>query len=114
MLDQSHRVSESVISHERRDIVVRLLVTIPRVEPDIPRDRMPTNKGLLILEAGDNCGEDVASVANVAGYGCGLEDEDSSGPEILAHLEGRALLDLRCGTGEGSRGPIRVWYLLNP
>ena len=72
------------------------------------------NKGLLILEAGDNCGKDVASAADVAGDGCGLEDEDSPGPEVRARLEGRALLDLRCGTGEGARGPIRVWYLLNP
>ena len=72
------------------------------------------NKGLLILEAGENYGEDVASAADVTGDDCGLEDEDSPGFKVRARLEGRALLDLRCGTGEGARGPIRVWYLLNP
>ena len=29
----------------------------------------PTNNGLLILEAGDNCGDDVASAADVDGDG---------------------------------------------
>ena len=68
----------------------------------------------MILKAGDNCGDEVASAADVEGDGCGLEDEDSPGPEVRARLEGRALLDLLCGTGEWARGPIRVWYLLNP
>ena len=114
MLDQSHRVSESVISHERRDIIVLLLVKILECSLTFPGIGCPTNKGLLILEAGDNCGEDVASTTDVAGDGCGLEDDDSPGPEVRSRLEGRALLDLRCGTGEGAHGPIRVWYLLNP
>ena len=82
------------------------------VEPYIPRIGCPTNKGLLILEAGDNCGDEVASTTD--GDGSGLEDKDSPGPEVRARLEGRALLDLLCGTDEGARGPILVWYLLNP
>ena len=40
----------------------------------------------------------------------GLDEDDSPGPDVWARLEGRALLDLRCGTGDGARGPIRVWY----
>ena len=36
----------------------------------------PTNMGLLILEAGDSCGEDVASAADATGDGGGLEDDD--------------------------------------
>ena len=74
----------------------------------------PTNNGLLILEAGDNCGEDVVSAANVAGDGWGLDEDDSPGPDVRARLEGRALLDLRCGTGDGAQGPILVWYSRNP
>ena len=70
------------------------------------------NKGLLILEADDNWGDEVASAA--VGDGSGLDDDESPCPEVRAYLEGRALLDLLCGTGEGARGPIRVWYLLHP
>ena len=73
----------------------------------------PMNNGLLILKAGDNCGDDVASAADVAGDGVGLDEDDSPGREVRARLEGQALLDLCCGTGEGARGPIHVWYLLN-
>ena len=61
--------------------------------------------GLLILEAGDNCCEDVVSAADVTGDGGVLDEDDSLGPDVRAHLEGRALLDLRCGTGEGARVP---------
>ena len=57
-------------------------------------------------------GDEVAFAA--VGDGSGLDDDDSPGQEVWARLEGRALLDLLCGTGEGARGPIRVWYLLNP
>ena len=72
----------------------------------------PTNKGLLILEAGDSWGDEVASATD--GDGSGRDDDDSPGQEVRARLEGRVVLDLLCGTGEGARGPIRVCYLLNP
>ena len=67
-----------------------------------------TNSGLRILEAGDSCGDEVASAADVTGDGCGREDDDSPGPDVRARLEGRALLTLLRGTGDGARGPIRV------
>ena len=41
MLDQSHRVPESWVSHQRRDVVVRLSMEISTVEPYIPRDGVP-------------------------------------------------------------------------
>ena len=41
MLDQSHRVLESGVSHQRRDIVIRLPMKISRMKPYIPRDRVP-------------------------------------------------------------------------
>ena len=41
MIDQSHRVPQSRVSSQRRNVVIRLPMKIPRVEPDIPRDRMP-------------------------------------------------------------------------
>ena len=41
MLDQSHRVPESRVSHQHRDVVVRLSMELSAVEPYIPRDRMP-------------------------------------------------------------------------
>ena len=41
MLDQSHRVPESGVSSQRRNVVIRLPMKIPKVDPDIPRDRMP-------------------------------------------------------------------------
>ena len=69
MLDQMHRVPEFRISHQRQDIIIRLLMKLSAMEPHIPRDGVPTNNGLLILEVGDNCGDDVASVADVAGDG---------------------------------------------
>ena len=68
----------------------------------------PTNRGRLILEAGDSCGDEVASAADATGDGCGREVDDSPGPEVQARLEGRALLTLLRGTGDGARGPIRV------
>ena len=71
--------------------------------------RFPTNSGLRILEAGDSCGDEVASVADATGDGGGREEEDSPGPYVRARLEGRALLTLLRGTGDGARGPIRVW-----
>ena len=71
------------------------------------------NKSLLILEAEDNRGDELTSCA-ADGDGSCPDDDDSLGPEVRARLEGRALLDLLCGTREGARGPIRVWYLLNP
>ena len=54
----------------------------------------PTNNGLLILEAGDSWGDEVASAADVTGDGCGLEKENSPGPDVRARLEGQALLTL--------------------
>ena len=68
----------------------------------------PTNMGLFIREAGDSCGDDVASVGDATGKDGGLEDDDSPGPKVRAPLEGRALLALLRGTGDGARGPIRV------
>ena len=68
----------------------------------------PTNIGLLIREAGDSCGDEVASVGDVTGEAGGIAEDDSPGPEVRARLEGRALLTLLCGTGDGARGPIRV------
>ena len=50
----------------------------------------------------------------MTGDGGGLDEDDSPGPDVRARLEGRALLDLRCGTGDGIRGPILVWYRGNP
>ena len=50
----------------------------------------------------------------MTGDGWGLDEDDSPGSDVRARLEGRTLLDLRCGTGDGARGPIRVWYRLNP
>ena len=66
-----------------------------------------------MLEAGDNRGDELSSGA-ADGDGLGLDEDDSPGPKVRSRLEGWALLDLLCGTGEGARGPIRVWYLLNP
>ena len=68
----------------------------------------PTNSGLRVLEAGDSCGDEVASAADVTGDGYGREDDDSPEPDVRAHLEGRALLTLLRGTGDGARGPISV------
>ena len=44
------------------------------------------NKGLLILEAGENYGDEGASAAN--GDGSGLDDDDSPGPEVRAPFGG--------------------------
>ena len=41
VLDQPHRIPESGISHQCRDIVVRLLMELSTVEPYIPRDGVP-------------------------------------------------------------------------
>ena len=41
VLDQSHRVPESGVSHQRRDVVVRLPMKLSAVEPHIPRDGVP-------------------------------------------------------------------------
>ena len=54
----------------------------------------PTYIGLLILEVGDNCCEDVVSVVDVTGDGGGRDEDDSPGPDVRARLEGRALLAL--------------------
>ena len=62
----------------------------------------PTNSGRLILEAGDSCGDEVASVVDATGDGGGLEEDDSPGPEVRARLEGRALLTLLRGTSDGA------------
>ena len=68
----------------------------------------PTNNGRRILEAGYSWGDEVASAADVTGDGCGLEEDDSPGPDVRARLEGQALLTLLRGTGDGARGPMRV------
>ena len=68
----------------------------------------PTNMGLLILDAGDSWGDEVASAADVTGDGGGLAEDDSPGPDVWVHLEGRALLTLLWGTGDRARVPIRV------
>ena len=59
----------------------------------------PTNSGLRILEAGDSCGDEVASAADATGDGGGREDDDSPGPDV------RALLTLLQGTGDGPEVP---------
>ena len=69
---------------------------------------LPTNLGTLIRDAGERGGDEVASGADATGDdGCLVED-DSPGPEVRARLEGRALLTLIRGTGDGARGPVRV------
>ena len=75
--------------------------------PTFPGIGVPTNNGRLILEAGDNWGDEL-SFAAVEGDSSGLDDEDSPRPDVRARLEGRALLDRLYGTGEGARGPILV------
>ena len=45
MLDHPHRIPESEVSHQRWNVVVRLPMKIPQVEPYIPRDRVPDEKG---------------------------------------------------------------------
>ena len=40
-LDQSHRVPESGVSHQRRQVVIRLPMEVSGVESDVPRDRVP-------------------------------------------------------------------------
>ena len=80
---------------------------ISGVEPYVPRNRVPTNNGRLILEAGDKWGDELSSAVG-EGDGSGLNDEDSPGLDVRARLEGRALLERLCGIGEGARGPILV------
>ena len=41
VLDQSHQVPESMASHQRRDIIVLLLMILSAVEPHIPWDGVP-------------------------------------------------------------------------
>ena len=41
MLDQSHRVPEPGVRSKFRNVVIRLPMKIPKVEPYIPRDRVP-------------------------------------------------------------------------
>ena len=41
VLDQPHRVLEYEVSHQRRDVVVRLPMKLSVVEPYIPRDGVP-------------------------------------------------------------------------
>ena len=44
VLDQSHRVPKSVVSHQRRDIIVRLLMKVSGSEVDVPRYWGPGKK----------------------------------------------------------------------
>ena len=41
VLDQPHRIPELLVSHQRQDIIVRLLMELSTVEPYIPRDGVP-------------------------------------------------------------------------
>ena len=41
VIDQTHRVPESMVIHQRRDIIVRLLMKLSTMEPHIPRDGVP-------------------------------------------------------------------------
>ena len=41
VLDQQHRVPESVISHKCRDVVIGLSMEVSRVKRDVPRNRVP-------------------------------------------------------------------------
>ena len=66
---------------------------------------LPTNIGLRILEAGDSCGDEVSSAAEVTGDSGGREEDDSPGPDVRARLEGRALLTLLRGTSDGPEVP---------
>ena len=54
---------------------------------------VPTNNGRLILEAGNKWGDELSSATAGDGDGSGRDDEGSPGPDVRAHLEGRALLD---------------------
>ena len=62
--------------------------------------------GRLILEAGDNGGDEPSSAGG--GDGSGRDLEDSPGPDVQDCLEGGALLRHLCGTREGARGPTLV------
>ena len=44
MLNQSHRVPESGVSHQHRDVVVRLPMKVSGSEVDVPRYRGPGKK----------------------------------------------------------------------
>ena len=69
------------------------------------------NIGRLILEAGDNWGDEPWPARG--GDGSSLDLEDSPGPDVRAYLEGRALRrGLGC-TKERARGPARVRYRLD-
>ena len=48
------------------------------------------NMGRLILEVGESWGDEPSSVGG--GDGSGRDLEDSLGPDVMACLEGRALL----------------------
>ena len=62
--------------------------------------------GRLILEAGDNGGDEPSSAGG--GDGSGRDLEDFFGPDVRASLEGGALLRRLSGTGEGDQGPTLV------
>ena len=68
--------------------------------------RIKVNIGRLILEAGDNWGDELSSARG--GDGSGLDLEDSPGPDARARLGGGARRrGLGC-TGEGARSPTLV------
>ena len=62
--------------------------------------------GRLILEAGDNEGDEPSLAGG--GDGSSRDLEDSPGPDVRARLEGEALLRRLYGIGEGARGPTLV------
>ena len=55
-----------------------------------PGNGSPVNMGCLILEAGESWGVEPSLAGG--GNGSGRDLEDSPGPDVLARLEGRALL----------------------
>ena len=44
VLDQPHRIPESGVSHQRRDVVVGLSMEVSGLEVDVPRYRGPGKK----------------------------------------------------------------------
>ena len=63
-----HRVLNLGSAHQRRGHHNTTLdETLGDGAAHSPGMGFPTNNGLLILDAGDNCGDDVTSAADVAG-----------------------------------------------
>ena len=69
MSNQAHGVPEPGVSGQRWDVVIRLSWKSLAWSPTFPGIGVPTNNGRLILEAGDNWGDEVSSAADVEGDG---------------------------------------------